>query len=279
MAVLLISPPDKDQQSLEVPLVAHATEDEEEVDNNEADDEAEDEESFSEVGPTLNNNNDNVNQTANDEGEINLKPKYATKSREFWLLWATFFLNTQAITYINSMYKAYGQTFPGFDDHFLAIVGACAAVFNSGGRIFWGHLCDKFGYKICMMLVSFGLAALFATFHWLPSGTKALFAVWIWAIYFCFCGNFVLLPTATAQAFGTRYSSRNYGLVMSGQAAAAPITAVMTQVLSPIIGYPGMFALISGFSMVCTIMTWRLFPKSPSPSSIRDRIQQPPAQL
>lgn len=55
------------------------------------------------------------------------------RTLEFWTLWFTFFLNTQAITYINSMYKAYGQTFIN-DDHFLSLVGAIAAIFNATGR-------------------------------------------------------------------------------------------------------------------------------------------------
>ena len=75
------------------------------------------------------------------------------KTCEFWILWSTFFLNTQAIGYINSMYKAYGQVFIN-DDHFLAVVGAFAAIFNASGRVFWGHLCDKFGYRSCMLVVT-----------------------------------------------------------------------------------------------------------------------------
>ena len=57
-----------------------------------------------------------------------------------------------------------------------------------------------------------------------------LFALWIWLIFFSFCGNFVLLPTASAVCFGTKYHSKNYGLVMTGSAAAAPIIAILTQV-------------------------------------------------
>jgi hypothetical protein len=41
---------------------------------------------------------------------------------------------SQAVGYINTMYKAFGQTFID-DDHFLAIVGAFAAVFNSAGKL------------------------------------------------------------------------------------------------------------------------------------------------
>merc|ERR1712038_2161119 len=93
----------------------------------------------------------------------NLKPRAVVRTREFWTLWFTFFLNTQAITYINSMYKAYGQTFIN-DDHLLSLVGAIAAIFNATGRIFWGHLCDKFGYKACMMFITVAIAVLYSTF-------------------------------------------------------------------------------------------------------------------
>ncbi len=132
-----------------------------------------------------------------------LKPGQALRTREFWILWGTFFLNTQAITYINSMYKAYGQGFIR-DDHFLSIVGAVAAVFNAGGRVFWGHLCDGFGYRACMCVVTSALGILYSTFYLVPHGGKVFFAVWVWGIFFCFCASFVLLPTATAQCFGTK---------------------------------------------------------------------------
>ena len=69
----------------------------------------------------------------------NVRPGLVVRTSEFWILWFTFFLNTQAITYINSMYKAFGQEFID-DDHFLAVVGAVAAVFNSTGRLFWGQV-------------------------------------------------------------------------------------------------------------------------------------------
>ena len=35
----------------------------------------------------------------------NIRPGMMIKTREFWILWLTFFLNTQSIGYINAMYK------------------------------------------------------------------------------------------------------------------------------------------------------------------------------
>jgi hypothetical protein len=34
-----------------------------------------------------------------------------------------------------------------------------------------------------------------------------------------------------------RHSSKNYGLVMTGQAAAAPVIAIITEFLSPALGW------------------------------------------
>ena len=54
------------------------------------------------------------------------------------------------------------------------------------------------------MVVTVSITLLYSTFYFVPVGGKTLFALWVWAIFFCFCANFVLLPTATAQCFGTR---------------------------------------------------------------------------
>lgn len=190
--MLICPPPENDVTSM-LPLVTHATDGD---GDEEADDEADEDELLnSDVSARI-----SLDPAPDQE---NIKPRMMVKSKEFWILWATFFFNTQAIGYINSMYKAYGQTFIT-DDHFLAIVGAVAAIFNATGRIFWGHLCDAFGYKTCMMVVTSFVAVLYSTFYFIPVGGKPVFAIWVWAIFFCFCANFVLLPTATAQCFGTK---------------------------------------------------------------------------
>merc|ERR1719471_2657001 len=123
LAVLLISSPGEEELSGNIPLVTQIEEQEEDV--------------LYQTGSAATSP-----VTEPQAGiEINIKPSDIVKTREFWVLWVTFVLNTQAVGYINSMYKAFGQTFIQ-DDHFLAIVGAFAAVFNSSGRVLWGHLCD-----------------------------------------------------------------------------------------------------------------------------------------
>ena len=75
-----------------------------------------------------------------------------------------------------------------------------------------------------------------------------------------------------------RYTSKNYGLVMSGQAASAPVTAVLTQVLNPVLGWTGMFAIVACFSLAGCIVQLR-FPSRPSARAIAQRLAQPPSQL
>ena len=82
------------------------------------------------------------------------------------------------------MYKAYGQTYIS-DDHFLSVVGAVAAVFNAGGRVFWGNLSDAYGYRyVTHSNIWFYLKCLEATETILPMGiyfeVKILWKLFSW---------------------------------------------------------------------------------------------------
>jgi MFS family permease len=67
------------------------------------------------------------------------------------MLWFTLFFNQQAIGYITTMYKPFGQTFIA-DDRFMAVVASLMSVFNSAGRVFWGWLADKTCYRVSQTL-------------------------------------------------------------------------------------------------------------------------------
>ena len=106
---------------------------------------------------------------------------------------------------------------------------------------FWIHMCETFGYKMCMLLVTTFISILYSTLY-SRVGHSATYAIWIWAIFFSFCGNLVLL------------SSKNYGLMITGSATATPI-AILTQVLFPIVGFLGRFTIFYFFSVAAAILT------------------------
>ncbi|XP_013385610.1 uncharacterized protein LOC106155360 isoform X2 [Lingula anatina] len=182
-------------------------------------------------------------------------PKQMIRSKYFYILWFIFLLNGQAVIFSSSLYKAYGQTFIK-DDQFLAIVGAFAAVFNAGGRIFWGVIADKFSFKTAMLCLCTSMCALMMTFIIAPLGGKVMFFIWVCLIFGTFSGNFSLFPTATAKAFGAKHVAVNYGLLFTSQVIAPPLGAFLTQQLLHLIGWFFMFCIVAGCSFISLILTF-----------------------
>ena len=75
------------------------------------------------------------------------------------------------------------------------------------------------------------------------------------------------------QCYGTRHSTQNYGLMMTGSAAGGPLTALLTQHLSPLLGHEGMFLLLAAVSTLTTTITLALFPAHISADKILKRIE------
>ncbi|CAG0896722.1 unnamed protein product [Darwinula stevensoni] len=206
------------------------------------------------------------------EEDSSLSPSQVLRTRELWMLWLTFFFNQQAVGYISTMYKPFGQTFIS-NDRYLSVVGAIAALFNSFGRIFWGKLMDDTSYKLAMTMVTGLLMAEFFSLLATSLGGELMFTIWIFAIYATFCGTFVLLPTVTYQTFGPTYASLNYGIVFSNTVFSAPLTSILTQYLSEDFGWFGIFCLLAGFAFLSVLLTY-FYPDNPSPQLIRGRMSE-----
>ena len=72
--------------------------------------------------------------------------KEAFSYKEFYLLWLCLLFGGLGLPALD-IYKAFGQTFLD-DDEFLAMIGAFAGIFNSGGRLVWGFLGDRYTFKV-----------------------------------------------------------------------------------------------------------------------------------
>jgi OFA family oxalate/formate antiporter-like MFS transporter len=102
----------------------------------------------------------------------------------------------------------------------VLIISVC----NSLGRLFWGAVSDKIGPKttIAVLLVISGALSLVVI------GTNGLmiYAV-IGCIGFCYGGFLSNFPSLTADLFGARHMSLNYGMVMMGFAFGAIISSTV----------------------------------------------------
>ncbi|XP_033118248.1 uncharacterized MFS-type transporter YhjX-like [Anneissia japonica] len=209
-----------------------------------------------------------------DEGEypkvdvrssgLELQPREIIKTGAFWNLWFTFLVNGQAIVFISTLWKAFGQTFIS-DDHFLTYVGSFSAICNALGRIFWGQLADTFSYKTAMVVNCLSMMTFLMTLNLCSKveGNKAMFFIWVCFLFFILSGNFALLPTATSRAFGSRYVGTNYGLVFTSQVITGPLGTILSSTLSDTLGWFGMFTLISGFSFIGLVLALAFNVKTP----------------
>ncbi|XP_022338088.2 apicoplast pyruvate carrier 1-like isoform X1 [Crassostrea virginica] len=208
---------------------------------------------ITETTPILKNENTGNNEDESEER--NLTPRETLQQPEFYKLWFMYLFNGQGISFISSLYKAFGQTFIA-DDYFLAIVGSLAAVCNGAGRIMWGALADKFCFKTAMVF-STGLFSFFIlSFELTSLAGKPLYLIWVCCLFLSFSGNFSLLPTATAKAFGKTHYGVNYGMVFTSSVISAPISALLTSKLKTIIHWYGMFYMVAFFSFVSMCLAW-----------------------
>ena len=189
-----------------------------------------------------------------------LKPLQILKKPSFYLLWYMFLANGLSVTVISTMYKFFGQSFI-IDDHFLASVGAVAAIFNCSGRIVWGIIADKISYKFALVVMS-GVMTIFTLTLFASSITgRVMFFIWICVIFFCIGGSFSLFPTAVGRAFGLQYVSVNYGLLFTSQVLAGSVGAVFSTFLKSRIGYDGLLFIVSGFSFSSFVIAILYKPK------------------
>jgi MFS family permease len=175
--------------------------------------------------------------------------RQALRTREFYILWLIYCINNQVVQYLNIIYKTYGQTFIE-DDQFLALVGSIAAIFNSGGRIIWGFIIDRISVKICMVVLCVMVTILYLTMTQTEHGGKAMYAIWVWASFFFFSGNYAIFPATCAKTFGPEFAGPIYGLVGTAMLAAGIIFSFATEDMASSIGWFGSFAIQAGMSIV-----------------------------
>jgi len=216
-----------------------------------------------------NENEEGRNDILMDEsdGEKHLTPREALKTKEFYLLWITRFCAVLITQSVSGFYKAFGQTFIA-DDHFLSFVGAVSSVFNCTGRLFYGLLMDRTTYKTAMLLEMTSLTLLVASLTLTQYGGRAMFAAWIWLVYFTFPGTFSTQPAVTTQTFGHKYGGTIYGFLFTSDILNNFMVGALSETLLKSGGWSAMFICLSVFSLVAFFVTL-LFPRDPRPETVR----------
>ncbi|CAH8566117.1 unnamed protein product [Schistosoma turkestanicum] len=158
-------------------------------------------------------------QPQNSAIEVNIRPGRLLHHIDYYLLITMMLLNCFPISVLTSSLKIFGQTYIS-DDRFLSSITAITALFNSGGRIAWGALVDRFSFKVPVCVQLFLWSLLLFTFPIIAYTTgvvlKILYSMWACALFFFMSGVFSMMPSATGTIFGPANLAVNYGLVYLG---------------------------------------------------------------
>jgi len=154
----------------------------------------------------------------------------ASRTPQFWLLWAVLCLN------VSAGIGVLGMASPMIQEIFKGRVSSSAAagfagllsLFNIGGRIFWASLSDRIGRRHTYTAF-FGLGIFLYAF--LPtagaSGNLALFVALFSIILTLYGGGFATIPAYIADLFGVSYVSAIHGRILTAWSTAGIVGPVL----------------------------------------------------
>jgi MFS family permease len=164
----------------------------------------------------------------------------ASRTPQFWLVWAVLMLNVSAGIGILSMaspllQEVFGGRLISVNTSYdqlttaqLASIAAIAAgftgllsLFNIVGRIFWASLSDRIGRKLTYTLFFLLGIVLYASIPWTAAtGSLAVFVLSCGVILSMYGGGFATVPAYLSDLFGTKMVGAIHGRLLTAWSAA-----------------------------------------------------------
>lgn len=171
--------------------------------------------------------------------KVNLLPKQMLSTTQFYAVWIMFIFSSMAGLMVIGNIKLFGidalQLRAGLTKaQASAVAGTAMAVFyslaNGIGRIVWGSISDKIGYKLSLVIMT-GTQGVIMLLLYALGGAPALLYIAAMLIGFNFGGNFALFPMATSDMFGAKNLGRNYGWVFTAYGVGGIFGPILAGVL------------------------------------------------
>jgi len=113
----------------------------------------------------------------------------------------------------------------------LAAATSLNALANGGSRIFWGWVSDKSGRELAMGIAFVLQAICLVLVMTVGRLSGTLFTITLVATFFTWGEVFSLFPSLSADYFGTKYATSNYGVLYSAKGVAAVIGPMLGSML------------------------------------------------
>jgi len=197
-----------------------------------------------------------------------LTPSEALKTSQFWLLWSMIISSATAGLNTASAYKYFAATSSTLDgDQYQALVGGIGALFNGCGRLFWGSVSDKIGFKNSFTILTIFQAASMLTYKY-SVNSKLAFACNTCALFFALAGNFALFPPVIYGLFGPKAGTVIYGILYSAFATASVVGGIVTKLMVKSVGWAMVFQTLAFMSIVATVLVTGLSSIASYPGSV-----------
>lgn len=190
---------------------------------------------------------------------VHYTPKEALSTGRFWMLWAMLSLNTSAGIMIVSQASPLAQQQLGITAGAAAAIVGIIGIFNGGGRIVWAWISDKIGRAQAYFLI---FACQIPLFLYLPTvHDVVIFTIVVCAIELCYGGGFGVMPSFTADFFGSKYVGGIYGFILLGWGFAAIPSPLLMAYIHETTGVysTAIYALgvVLIFALIIPIMAYR----------------------
>jgi OFA family oxalate/formate antiporter-like MFS transporter len=176
--------------------------------------------------------------------QYQFSPREMLSTSSFYFIWFAFVIGCGVGLMVISQASPIGQELAGLDVRSAGIAIVILSVFNGLGRLAFGAISDKIGRKNTF-LVAFALEILTLLFVLPNAGGFASYAIGvslIGATYGAFMG---VMPSITADYFGTKNIGVNYAWVYTAWGAAG--------ILGPMVGVMMKGAWVHSFYLLAGI--------------------------
>lgn len=178
------------------------------------------------------------------------------KTPVFYLMILTLMSGAFSGMMIISQASAVGQEMIGLSVTAAGIAVSVLALFNSLGRVAAGSLSDKIGRVNTLTLACVLSVAGNLLLYFCREGSVALFYIGVSVVGVCFGAFMGVFPGFTADEFGPKNNSVNYGIMFIGFAMAGYFgPTIMKSVYYGDGGYANAFLIAAGLSVAGILLT------------------------
>jgi OFA family oxalate/formate antiporter-like MFS transporter len=184
---------------------------------------------------------------------------------QFYLLWLMLFLNVTAGILVISNALPIMQEKTGSAPKLVAAVFGGVALCNAVGRLFWGAVSDRIGRNGAYALIFVIQAAVFFAMGNLHALLPVALAYAV--ILFCYGGGFGIMPSFSADYFGTRHLGANYGALLTAWGVAGLVGPLLAAHAKDVTGsFSGVLPVVASMLLMATVLP--LITRTPSLSKL-----------